>query len=96
MKELKSLYNGIINDYSIQRNTLGWREIIEILEKRYKYIKKTDEQFTNQMVYDALEVAKGKLYIKIENFAGELQMYLESLHDKKRNGTQKSPFDLWS
>lgn len=96
MKELKSLYNGIMNDASIQRNTLGWREVIETLEKRYKYIEKTDEQFTNQMIYDALDVAKGTLYNIIERFAAEVQMNLETYYNNKNKGTQKSPFDLWS
>lgn len=97
MKALKSLYNGIMNDYSIQRYSLGWESIVGKLEKRYKNIPKTDEQFENDLLCDALMVAKGSLRKDIEIFARELSINIETLREKKSNiGTQRSPFGIGS
>ena len=84
MKEFKSLYNGIMNDYSIRRYTLGWTSIIEKLDRRYRSIPKTDEQFGNNLVVGALRVAKGSLHKDIKNFAKELSINLETLREKTK------------
>jgi hypothetical protein len=99
MKEVKKLYNGILNDYSIQRYSLGWVDIIETIEKRYKNpIKKTDESFENSLLTEALKVTKGKLNKQIQMFARELQINVDTLHSnyKEKKGTQKSPFGIGS
>lgn len=82
MKELKSLYNGIMNDYSIRRYSLGWQNIIQKLERRYKSIHNTDEQFENELLFNALKVAKGSLRNDIECFAKELSINMETLRQK--------------
>jgi len=96
MKELKSLYNGIINDYSIRRYSMGWQDIVTKLEKRYKNIPKTNKQFENELLFKALSVAKGSLLIDIENFSKELSINKETLREKSNRGTQKSPFGIGS
>ncbi len=95
MKELKSLYNGILNDYSIQKYTTYWLDIINKIEKRYKSIPRTDEQFDNTMLLDALSVSKGKLRKDIETLSRELSINLETIRNKNR-GTQRSPFGIGS
>ena len=96
MKELKSLYNGIMNDYSIRKYSLGWETIITKLEKRYKNIPKTDEQFENKLLFNALSVSKGSLRKDIECFARELTITMETLREKSNCGTQRSPFGVGS
>lgn len=83
MNALKSLYNGIMNDYSVRRYTLGWNDITSKLEKRYKNITRTDEEFTDKLVTDALQVAKGKLHESIINFSRELNINIKTLSDKQ-------------
>jgi hypothetical protein len=73
MEALKSLYNGIMNDYSIRIYSMGWQDIVTKLEKRYKNIPRTDETFENELLINALSVAKGSLRKDIEHFAKELQ-----------------------
>jgi hypothetical protein len=82
MKELKSLYNGIMNDASIRRYSVGWQEIVKKLEHRYKSIPKTNEQFTNKVLIDALSVSKGNLKKDIECFGRELSINMETLRTK--------------
>lgn len=96
MKALKSLYNGIMNDYSIRRYSMGWQDIVLKLEKRYKNIPKTDEQFENELLFNALNVAKGSLRKDIECFARELSISMETLREKSNRGTQRSPFGIGS
>lgn len=96
MKELHSLYNGIMNDYSIRKYSLGWRDIIAKLESRYKTIPKTDEQFENKMLISAALVTKGALRKDIEGFARELSISMETLREKSNRGTQRSPFGIGS
>jgi hypothetical protein len=97
MKELKSLYNGIMNDYSIMRNSMGWKDVVEQIERRYKKIKRTNETFEDELILNALSVTKGSLHKKIECFAMELSMNMETLREKKSNrGTQRSPFGIGS
>ncbi len=96
MKELKSLYNGIMNDYSIRRYTMGWQDIVTKLEKRYKHIPKTDEYFETKMLINALLVSKGTLRKDIECFARELSINMESLRDKSNRGTQRNSFGIGS
>jgi len=96
MKELKSLYNGIMNDHSIRRYSSGWQDIVTKLERKYKVIPKTDEMFENEMLLNALSVAKGSLRKDIECFSLELSINVETLREKQNNGTQRSPFGIWS
>lgn len=96
MEALKSLYNGIMNDYSIRRYTMGWQDIVTKLEKRYKNIPKTDEQFENELLFNALTVAKGSLRKDIECFTRELSISMETLREKSNRGTQRSPFGIGS
>ena len=86
MKELKSLYNGIMNDFSIRRYSAGWQDIVTKLEKRYKNIPKTDEQFEDKLLFNALTVAKGSLRKDIECFARELSITRETLREKYNTG----------
>ena len=82
MEILKKLYNGIQNDYSIQRFSLGWKTIIERLDKRFKTIEKTDQLFENVLLTDAIRVAKGGLRSELEAFARELSINIETLRSK--------------
>jgi hypothetical protein len=84
MKELKSLYNGIRNDYSIQHYSLGWQNIVTQLERRYKHIPETNEQFENKLVINALRVTKGSLLRDIRCFSQELGINLATLHGKQQ------------
>lgn len=96
MKELKSLYNGILNDYSIQRYTLGWSDVIKKIESRYKRIPRTDEAFEQIMLPKALAKTRGSLQRDIIVFAKELELNLESKREKNNRGTQRSPFGIGS
>ncbi len=96
MKELKSLYNGIINDYSIQRYTLGWRDVVIKLESRYKRIPRTDEQLDQIMLRKAMGKTRGSLQRAIIVFAKERELTLESTREKNNRGTQRSPFGIGS
>lgn len=97
-KELVSLYNGIMNDYSIQRYTSGWVDVINAVDKLYKNIEPSDEQFENKLLLDALTVTKGKLHDVIETFATELALNLSSLREKEnsKRGNHRSPFGMFS
>ena len=83
MKALKSLYNGIMNDYSIRHCSLGWQDIVLKLEKRYKKIEKTDEQFKNELLINALYFTNGSLRKDIKCFAKELSINTEALIEKQ-------------
>ena len=96
MKALKSLYNGIMNDYSIRRYSMGWQDVVTKLEKRYKNIPKTDEQFEEKLLFNALNIAKGSLRKDIECFARELSISMETMREKSNRGTQRSPFGISS
>ena len=82
MKELKELYNGIMNDYSIRKYTTGWKEITSKIEKRFPKIKPSDIQFENHLITNALLVAEGSLLKAIETFAKEMSINLETLRSK--------------
>ena len=83
MKELYNLYNGIMNDYSVRRNTMGWEVIIEKLQKRYKTIGKTDVKFTDDLLSKALSVSSGSLKKDIISFIDEMAINLETLRNKR-------------
>lgn len=82
MEALKILYNGIMNDFSIRRYSIGWKQIIDKLEKRYKVIPKTNQQFENKLLINALNVANGSLKKDIEMFMRELSINIETLRLK--------------
>jgi hypothetical protein len=97
MQQLKKLYNGIINDVSIQRYSMGWSDVVTMIEARYKTpIKKTNEVFTDDLLLDALLVTSGKLRKSIESMISELQINNKTLSDKQTLGTQRSPFGIGS
>lgn len=79
---LNNLYNGIMNDYSIRRYSMGWSPITEKLERRYKRITRTDIQFEHRLVTEAAEVATGSLKSDIEAFGRELGISLQTLREK--------------
>lgn len=89
---LLKLYNGIKNDYSIQRFSMSWEDVLELIEKKYE-IKESDiddrVQFTNNKVTDALKVATGRLKDVIKTFASELQINIDSLNDKYKNNKSR-------
>jgi hypothetical protein len=97
-KELVRLYNGIMNDYSIQRYTSGWVDVINAIDERYKNIEQSDEQFENELLLNALAVTNGKLHKLIITFAKELSLNLSSLKEKENNkrGNHRSPFGTFS
>ena len=82
---LKKLYNGIKNDYSIQRNTMTWKDVITALDKKFKNVAETDDQFENSSVTDAIKVATGKLKDVIEGFAKELGIAKQTMSDKDKH-----------
>ena len=96
MKELHRLYNGIMNDYSIQRYSLNWKDVVAKIESRYKQIPLTNEVFEDKLVYDALKVAKGTLKRDIEAMAKELSISRETIREKPLNGNQRSPFGMFA
>lgn len=83
---LEKLYNGIKNDYSIQKYSLGWSDVTEAIEKELKgKITKDEKQsFENYLVADAVKVATGKVKELIEAFARELSINMETLRDKSK------------
>jgi hypothetical protein len=95
-KELISLYNGIMNDYSIRRYSMGWQDIVTKIEKRYKNIPKSDEQFVDELLHNALNVTTGSLHKDIDSFRRELNISMQTLREKSNVGTQRSPFSIGS
>lgn len=85
MKALIDLHNGIMNDYSIRRYSLGWETIVASLKRRYKTIPEdSDIQFENRLVVEAALVAKGRLKKDIEAFGRELNINVQTLREKSR------------
>lgn len=80
--ELVKLYNGIKNDFSIQRHSLNWAGIISIInnDKRYKKpIEKMDIEFENKLLKDAINVTpNGRLKRQMESFARELSINIKT------------------
>ena len=80
---LAKLYNAIKNDASIQHMSLGWSTIIDSIERLHRTtIIRTDEQFTKQLLLDAIVVSKGILKHQLEAFARELDINIETLRNK--------------
>ena len=79
---LFKLYNGIMNDASIQRYTMGWEDVTNAIKRKYKNIPEMDKQFGNSLVRDALNVTSGKLHDLIAIFGRELNINTQSLSDK--------------
>ena len=73
---------------------MGWQDIIAKLEKRYNRIPKTNEQFDDELLSNALKVAKGSLRKDIECFAGELSISMQTLRERSNRGTKRSPFGI--
>ncbi len=83
--EFVKLYNGIKNDHSIQRYSMGWKDVIRALDKKFKAIAKTDDQFTNEILMDAIRAAASDMMLvkTLETFAKELDINMETLRKKK-------------
>ncbi len=82
---LKKLYSGINNDHSIQRYTMGWKDVMAILDKKFKKVYDVDIQFEDHLVTDAQDVATGKLKTVLDVFARELGFSKQTLSDKDKN-----------
>lgn len=81
---LKALHNGIMNDYSIRRYTLGWETVVAAIKRRYKTIPENpDIQFETRLLIEAAEVASGRLKSDIEAFGRELNLNLQTLREKR-------------
>jgi hypothetical protein len=97
---LEALYNGISNDTSIQRYSLGWRNILTKIENRYNNIPLTEEVFYDEVAFKALNAIGGKkqfksLFNDIYNFTNELQLNKHTYRKKShRKGNHKSPFNI--
>ena len=78
------LYNGIKNDYSIQRNTMGWQDVLKAIEKNFKKIEETDDQFENEYLIKAITAASEdpKLQNILKSFAKELDIALDTYREK--------------
>ena len=82
--ELVNLYNGIHNDYSIQRYSIGWSNVCETIEKlSRKPIEKNSTPFTKTLLTDALNVSGGKVKKQIAIFAKELNINIQTIHQKR-------------
>jgi len=66
---LHSLYNGIMNDHSIQLYTMGWRDVASRIRKMYKHIPATDQEFQEELIINALSCTSGAMREQIEVFA---------------------------
>lgn len=93
---LKRLYNGIMNDYSIQRYSLGWREIVSKIEEPYRNIPRTDIQFEDVLLTNAIDLTSGSMREILIAFGRELSINVETLREKSHRGTQRSPFGIRS
>ena len=87
-----------MNDHSIQRYSMGWKDVTEAIERRYKLpIDKTNEQFEDKLIQNAISVTRGSIKAKLISFAKELSISHETLREKNTNrGTQRSPFGIGS
>jgi predicted ATPase len=80
---LINLYNAIMSEYSVRRNTLSWSDVTQAIEKRYKnFEKKTDVYFDDNVVNKAIEMSSGKLKETIEGFAREMGYNKQTLSEK--------------
>lgn len=84
-QEIIELYNGIKNDYSINKYTLNSKDVIKEIENKYKDIPESDNQFSKTIVKNALSIVSGKLQKNIEAFARELDINIETLRNKKEH-----------
>jgi hypothetical protein len=81
---LRGLYNAIRNDTSIRRYSLGWSDIVDIIGRRYHTIEKTDVQFSDKLLLEAISITSGGLKNRLEIFAKELSINLETIRDFNR------------
>jgi hypothetical protein len=86
MNAIKKLYNGILNDSSIQRYSLNWKDVVTAIEKKYKgkenIRKRPDIQFTDQLLETAQKVSKGSLSMLLYKMQKELQINVQTLKEK--------------
>jgi len=84
LKAVTDLYNGILNDRSIQRFTMQWKDVTTRIKKLYKGIKlDKDVQFQNSLLTRAAEQTNDqKLKDIIKTFGRELNINIETLNSK--------------
>jgi hypothetical protein len=83
---LIKLYNGIMNDGSIQYYTLGWSDVTNFIKNFLKgNITKTNDSFEDSILKEAINISEGKLKEVLEKFAAELNINLDTLRDKYKN-----------
>lgn len=80
---LFALYNGIKNDYSIQRYSSNWKIILDKIKTRYQSIPVTNQQFSNRLVLNCLATSNCSLHQDILTFARELEINLTTLRLKE-------------
>lgn len=84
---LKNLFNGIMNDYSIQKYTLYWKDVADQIQKRYKNpIKRNEDIVFEKSLLTAFTFSKangGKIKKIIILFAKELDINLEEYQSKE-------------
>lgn len=77
------LYNAIKQDHSIRRYTLIWTDIIEAIDRRYKNgVPVISESFENSLLLEAISTSNGSMKEKLQAFARELNIGLQTLSDK--------------
>jgi len=85
--EIVKLYNGILNDGSIQRYSIGWKDVISAIEQKYKDLPKDKNvQFSNDLIKNALDNSRLPKYLVdiLNAFAKELDINLETLRNKQK------------
>lgn len=83
MENVKKLYNAISNDYSLRRYTTLCGDVLKSIKNRYRTpIDKTDEQFTEALLLTVIQESKGSFRKRLEQFARELCINLDSLNSK--------------
>ena len=79
---LTKLYRAIRTDTSIQRYSLGYKGILQSIEKEYKHITYSYQSFSTSYLLNAIEVTEGKFKEDLENFARELKINIKTLREK--------------
>jgi hypothetical protein len=80
---LKALYNGIMNDGSIQRFTLNWKDVTKLIKKRCKRISADDDAtFEDDLITAAMKATSDEQLKKaLATFAKELKVNNDTYDD---------------
>ena len=79
---LIKLYNGIQNDYSIQRYSLGWEAVLKEIKKVVKNIPETDDEFYDEILLNSIKITSGNLNTVLKQFAKELSINKDTMNSK--------------